>query len=144
MERAIFDEGKDGEKDARVKKVEKPEAPEDEKREKSHLLDSFETRTALLRGEDLSVLSSSFFKTFSLKREFFMLTALMMQKMITAFSQSFVPSKCSILNRYFSLRWTREASSKERICSASFSKGSFHDAFYPFTAFYSDVAYPAI
>ena len=51
-----------------------------------------------------------------------MLTALMMQKMITAFSQSLVPSKCSILNRYFSLRCTREASSKERICSAIFPR----------------------
>jgi hypothetical protein len=62
------------------------------------------------------------FSTFSLKKVFFRLTALMMQYMMTAFSQSLVPSKCSILRRYFSLKPANEASSKESICSANFSR----------------------
>jgi len=65
------------------------------------------------------------FITFSLKRVFFILMALMMQKTITAFSHSLVPSKCSIRNRYFSLRPARTPR-QSRGSVRRVSQGLFH------------------
>ena len=68
----------------------------------------------------------------------------MMKKMMTAFSHSFVGSKCSIRFLYFSQREEREASSRPRICCANLSSEDSSIVFDPWIYFFEPILTSAV